>query len=78
MAKKTVTTPLTEREKFWLTQDRKEPVCDVLEIRPGMTPDGDMVFSLVNDKWRNAAIERKRFERIAQRDAVCGKGRETL
>ncbi len=69
---------ISEKEKFWLEQSRKEKVCDVHKIEQGLTENGGVVFSYVNGKWRDLFIETERFERNLERDKIREKAKDIL
>lgn len=70
--------PITQREKFGLMLERREPVCDVITLRDKPKEGEPMVFQLINGRWRNQAYETKRFERNVTRDKVREAAKERL
>lgn len=72
--------PLTEAERFKLAMARKnatEPG-EVIDLHPGRDDSGNMVFSHINDRWRNASYERRSAIADTKRVAVEQAAKERL
>ena len=51
---------------------------DIIDLKIGERPDGAMIFSHINGRWRNASYERRKAEQDTKRVEVEQAGKKRL
>jgi hypothetical protein len=61
-----------------MPEHEPSPSADIIDLKPGITEDGALVFSHINKKWRNAAYERRKADQDTKRVEIEQAGKERL